>query len=68
MSEFHTTPANEAVNLSCRTPNINGASGVYWEERLLEVQGVQCAGWTWKVGDFLLLELLMGSCDAGGKR
>lgn len=54
-------PPNEAVNLNRQSPNINGAHGMYWEECLLEVQAVQLAGCTWKVGDFLLLEL-MGTC------
>lgn len=35
---------------------------MYWEERTPEDQGVQFAGCTWKVGDFLLLEL-MGTYD-----
>lgn len=56
------TRANEAVNLSCQSPNINGANGMYWEECLPEVQGVQFAGCTWKAADFLLLKL-MGTCD-----
>lgn len=55
-------PPNEAVNLNCQSPNINGTNGMDWEACLLEVQAVRLAGCTWKVGDFLLLEL-MGSRD-----
>lgn len=38
------------------------ANGMYWEGRLLEVEGVQFTGCTSEGGDFLLAEL-MGTCD-----